>query len=61
MIPAAIRDPLTGGGSDDFRSSVGLALRYITPIGPIGGMYGWKLDRKPEGPGAFHFAIGYTF
>ena len=58
----AIRDPLTGGGSDDFRSSVGLALRYITPIGPIGGMYGWKLDRKPgESPGAFHFAIGYTF
>jgi outer membrane protein insertion porin family len=58
----AIRDPLTDDGLNDFRSSVGLALRYITPIGPIGGMYGWKLDRKPgESPGAFHFAIGYTF
>jgi outer membrane protein insertion porin family len=58
----AIRDPLTDAGSNDFRSSVGLALHYITPIGPIGGMYGWKLDRKPgESPGAFHFAIGYTF
>ena len=58
----AVRDALTDAGSDDFRSSAGLALRYITPIGPIGGMYGWKLDRKPgEDPGAFHFAIGYTF
>ncbi len=58
----AVRDSLTDAGSDDFRSSAGLALRYITPIGPIGGMYGWKLDRKTsEEPGAFHFAIGYTF
>ncbi len=58
----AVRDPLTDDGSDDFRDSAGLALRYITPIGPIGGMYGWKLDRQPgESPGAFHFAIGYTF
>lgn len=58
----AVCDALTDAGSDDFRSSAGLALRYITPIGPISGMYGWKLDRKPgEDPGAFHFAIGYTF
>lgn len=58
----AVRDSLVDAGSDGFRSSAGLALRYITPIGPIGGMYGWKLDRKPgESPGAFHFAIGYTF
>ncbi|MFW5874599.1 MAG: BamA/TamA family outer membrane protein [bacterium] len=41
---------------------MGLALRYITPIGPIGGMYGWKLDPRPgESSGAFHFSIGYTF
>ncbi|MFP4532065.1 MAG: outer membrane protein assembly factor BamA [Desulfobacterales bacterium] len=58
----AIRDPVKDAGSDDFRESAGLALRYITPIGPIGGMYGWKLDRKPgESRGAFHFSIGYTF
>ncbi|MCF8024534.1 MAG: outer membrane protein assembly factor BamA [Desulfobacteraceae bacterium] len=58
----AVRDPQTDAGSDEFRQSAGLALRYITPIGPIGGMYGWKLDRKPgESPGAFHFSIGYTF
>ncbi|MCF8037672.1 MAG: outer membrane protein assembly factor BamA [Desulfobacteraceae bacterium] len=58
----AIREPLTDAGSDDLRAAAGLALRYITPIGPIGGMYGWKLDRRPgESPGAFHFSIGYTF
>lgn len=48
--------------SDDFRSSVGLGLRYLTPIGPIGVLYGHKLDRKSgESPGRFHFSIGYTF
>lgn len=58
----AVRDPLGDAGSGDFRESAGLALRYITAIGPIGGMYGWKLDRKPgESAGAFHFSIGYTF
>ncbi len=58
----AIREALTDAGSDDLRAAAGLALRYITPIGPIGGMYGWKLDRRPgESSGAFHFSIGYTF
>ncbi|MFP4194249.1 MAG: outer membrane protein assembly factor BamA [Desulfobacterales bacterium] len=58
----AVRDPNQDKGTDEFRESVGLALRYITPIGPIGGMYGWKLDPGPEeSPGAFHFSIGYTF
>lgn len=58
----SVRNSLKDGGDDDFRSSAGLGLRYITPIGPIGAMYGWKLGREPgESPGAFHFAIGYTF
>jgi len=58
----AVREPLVDAGSDEFRSSSGIGLRYITPIGPIGLMYGWKLDRKAgEDPGALHFAIGYTF
>ncbi len=58
----AVRDSLVDAGSDEFRQSAGLALRYITPIGPIGAMYGWKLDRRAgESPGAFHFSIGYTF
>ncbi|MDG5816834.1 outer membrane protein assembly factor BamA [Chitinispirillales bacterium ANBcel5] len=47
---------------DQFRSSAGLGLRYITPIGPIGLLYGHKIDRKPdESSGAFHFSLGYTF
>ena len=47
---------------DSFRSSVGMGLRYITPIGPIGILYGIKLDpREGESRGRFHFSIGYTF
>jgi len=45
-----------------FRSSAGLGLRYITPVGPIGILYGFKLDpRDGESMGRFHFAVGYTF
>jgi outer membrane protein insertion porin family len=48
--------------SDAFRSSAGGGLRYVTPIGPIGLLYGVKLDRKPgESVGRLHFSIGYTF
>ena len=50
------------GGLDDLRSSVGVGLRYMTPIGPIGLLYGWKLDRKEgEAAGRLHFSMGYTF
>jgi outer membrane protein insertion porin family len=52
----------TGGIPDGFRTSVGLGLRYLTPIGPIGLVYGFKLNREPgESPGRFHISIGYTF
>jgi outer membrane protein insertion porin family len=45
-----------------FRTSVGLGLRYLTPIGPVGLVYGFKLNREPdEDPGLFHISIGYTF
>ncbi|MFH0997785.1 MAG: outer membrane protein assembly factor BamA [Pseudomonadota bacterium] len=45
-----------------FRTSAGLGLRYLTPIGPIGLVYGFKLDPEPgEAPGRFHISIGYTF
>jgi len=57
-----VRDTYEDIGSDDFRSSIGLGLRYLTPIGPIGVLYGHKLDRKHgESPGRFHFSVGYTF
>lgn len=45
-----------------FRSSVGGGVRYITPIGPVGLLYGRKLDPEPgESKGRFHFSLGYTF
>ena len=48
--------------SDDFRSSIGTGLRYITAVGPIGILYGHKLDREAgESSGRVHFSIGYTF
>ena len=49
-------------GFNDFRYAVGTGLRYNTPIGPIGLLYGHKLDPQGgESPGQFHFSIGYTF
>jgi len=49
-------------GSDDFRWSTGLGMEYVTPIGPIGLFYGYKLNPLDgESPGYWHFSIGYTF
>ena len=58
----AVQDALLDEGSDTFRSSVGLGLRYISPIGPIGLVYGHKLNpEEGESSGRFHFSIGYSF
>jgi outer membrane protein insertion porin family len=47
---------------EDWRWAVGLGIRYLTPIGPIGLLYGHKIDPRPgESRGQFHFTIGYTF
>ncbi len=54
-----LRDPAYGF---DMRESAGAGLRYITPVGPIGLDYGWKLNRRPgESPGEWHFTIGAVF
>lgn len=46
----------------DLRKSVGLGLRYLTPIGPIRLDYGHKFQRLPgEAPGRLHLTIGYAF
>ena len=58
----SVQDAPAKAGSDRFRSSVGIGLRYITPIGPMGLLYGYKLNReKGEAPGRFHLSIGYSF
>jgi outer membrane protein insertion porin family len=47
---------------DDFRRSAGVGLRYITPVGPMGLDYGFKLDRRTgESVGEVHFSIGNIF
>ena len=49
------------------RFSVGAGLLYVTPIGPIGLLYGYRIytqkDAYPKegGHGRLHFSIGYTF
>jgi outer membrane protein insertion porin family len=58
----SVQQALVEGGSDRFRPSVGLGLRYITPIGPMGLLYGYKLDREEnESAGRIHLSIGYSF
>ncbi len=50
------------GIAEDFRSAAGFGLRYITPIGPVGFLYGINLDPEEGEPsGRLHFSIGYTF
>ncbi len=44
------------------RSTAGTGLRYITPIGAMGILWGFPLDVKDGWKdGVFHFSIGYTF
>ncbi len=58
----SIQRALKDEGEDAWRSSMGAGLAYLTPIGPLGLMYGHKLDRRPnETAGRFHFSIGYMF
>jgi outer membrane protein insertion porin family len=58
----SLQDEDNRQGGDPVRSAVGLGLRYHTPIGPIGLLYGYKLGRQSgENVGQLHFSIGYTF
>ncbi len=46
----------------DWYSSVGLGLRYITPVGPLRIDYGYKLKKVPgQGRGRFHISFGFPF
>ena len=58
----AIREAPEASGSDGFKSTAGLGLRYMTPIGPMGLLYGYKLNPEDgDSRGRFHFSLGYTF
>jgi len=58
----ALKETDIDGASENFKFTVGSGIRYITPLGPIGLLYGYQLNpEKGEGPGQFHFSIGYTF
>jgi len=53
------RSPVNGF---DLRETSGLGLRYLTPVGPIGLDYAWKLDRREgESEAEWHFTIGAVF
>ena len=44
------------------RTTAGTGLRYVTPIGAMGILYGYPLDiRRGYKKGVFHFSLGYTF
>ncbi len=46
----------------NLRSSAGVGLRYLTPIGPLSLDAGWKLDQKAgESEWEWHFTIGNVF
>ncbi|MBW2739458.1 MAG: outer membrane protein assembly factor BamA, partial [Deltaproteobacteria bacterium] len=58
----SVSNAIVEAGSDEFRSSAGVGLHYLTQIGPMGVYYGHKLDRKAnESAGSFHFTIGFRF
>lgn len=46
----------------DWYSSVGIGLRYLTPVGPLRVDYGYKLKSVPgQGRGRFHISFGFPF
>ncbi len=46
----------------NMRHSIGVAVQFYSPMGPIGLAYGYKLDQaEGENPAEFHFIIGRTF
>jgi len=46
----------------EMRHSVGAGIRFLSPFGPIGLSYGFKLDKAPgDSSGEFHFSAGGAF
>lgn len=59
----ALRNKFIKQSLDDIHYSAGAGLRYLTPVGPLGVLYGFKLRGEPYDThiGQFHFSFGYTF
>lgn len=46
----------------DIKTTVGMGVRYNTPVGPLRLDYGHKLNWQPgEAHGTFHFTLGHAF
>lgn len=46
----------------NMRDSIGMGIRFLSPFGPIGFAYGFKLDQAAgEEDAEFHFSAGNTF
>ena len=57
-----LRDTTRDGGDERIKYTVGSGLRYMTPVGPVGLLYGYRLNPETgEDSGRVHFSIGYTF
>ncbi len=58
----SVRETGVPGSHEDFKYSIGAGIRYMTPVGPVGLLYGYKLNpEEGEDTGRIHFSIGYTF
>jgi outer membrane protein insertion porin family len=57
-----LRDASRAGRNEGFKYTIGSGLRYMTPVGPVGLLYGYRLNPETgEDSGRVHFSIGYTF
>jgi outer membrane protein insertion porin family len=58
----SLRDTTRPGTDEGFKFTAGSGLRYMTPVGPVGLLYGHRLNPETgESSGKIHFSIGYTF
>ncbi|WP_024335818.1 BamA/OMP85 family outer membrane protein [Desulfotignum balticum] len=57
-----LQDTPRAGRNEGVKYTIGSGLRYMTPVGPVGLLYGYRLNPETgEDSGRLHFSIGYTF